>query len=69
MKKDDNEAMAIVKVCDTYVQAEIVQGNLINQGIHAEIYDKGMEVLLENEGIPVLVPQKDYDRAMDILEE
>ena len=67
MIKEDNGAMAVVKVCDTYVQAEIIQGNLISQGIHAEIYDKGMEVLLENEGIPVLVPKEDYNRAKEIL--
>ncbi|WP_024994549.1 putative signal transducing protein [Phocaeicola paurosaccharolyticus] len=69
MEMEENDAMAVVKVCDNYVQAEIIQGNLISKGLHAEIYDNGMESIMENEGIPVLVPKDEYEKAKEIIGE
>ena len=69
MDKKEIEGMAVLTVCDNYVQADIIQGNLISQGIKAEIYDTGMSAILLNEGVPVLVPEEDYERAKKIIDE
>ncbi len=66
---EDDGKMAILTTCNNYVEAEILQGNLISQGIEAEIYDTGIAAITLNEGVPVLVPIKDYDRAKEIFDE
>lgn len=59
----------VLTTCNTYTEADILQGNLINHGIDAQVYDTGLASITLNEGWPVLVPEDQYERAKKILDQ
>lgn len=66
--------MKTVKTCTTRFEAEMVKGNLENQGFHPVVFDFSMDMVLpnaslidESSSLKVAVPDPEYDQVMDYL--